>query len=204
MDSKYLEIEAKFLLGDPIKFERNLIQSGAQLVQPRCLEVNYRFDNKEGTLTTSSKVLRLRQDHKQWITFKSAHDINDDVLIRKEIEFEIGDIQAAQALLVELGFTLIHTYEKYRQEYSLAENRIMLDELPYGTFIEIESSDLSSLESCARTLRLNWDRRIDLSYMQLYQKLCEFTGLKFGDLTFNQSSFSDLSLEKIHIHPADL
>ena len=54
----------------------------------------------------------------------------------------------------------------------------MLDELPYGNFIEIEG-ELEMLRPIAEQLRLNWDKAIPASYHALFERLCKSRGLSF-------------------------
>ena len=56
------ELEAKFYLVNLKQLEETLVESGANLIQPRTYERNLRFDTPEGVLNQSAQVLRLRQE----------------------------------------------------------------------------------------------------------------------------------------------
>ena len=64
---------------------------------------------------------------------------------RTEIEFGVDDFAKAKQFLEHLGYQSILVYEKYRTTYELDHAHIMLDELPYGNFIEIEGEDLTGI-----------------------------------------------------------
>ena len=204
MNTKNQEIEVKFLISAPTEFELRLQHLGARLLQPRVKEINYRLDTLDKKLSASSKVLRLRQDSTQWITFKGPGALVDGIKVRQEIEFEIGDIQAARYLLEALGYDVYQVYEKIRTVFALGDTRIMLDELPYGHFVEIEGPNTASVFSCSNNLDLVWDRKIDISYLEIYKRICNSMGTSFSDLLFAQFSGKEFFFEHLNIHPADL
>jgi adenylate cyclase class 2 len=204
MSSDYKEIEVKFLIKEPATVELSLNKLGARLLQPRFKEVNFRLDTQDKRIAANSQVLRLRQDSKQWLTFKGPGTFVDGVKIREEIEFEISDIQAARALLEALDFHIYMTYEKFRTVYTLGEIKIMVDELPFGDFIEIEGSDVPSLKLCAKNLKLSWEKKIENGYMDIHKKLCATLGIKTGDLIFDDLTWDKNSFKLLNIYPADL
>ncbi len=79
----------------------------------------------------------------------------------------------------------------------------MLDELPFGAFVEIEGPDADSIRQTAEALGLAWDKRIPSSYLSLFQKARQNRGLKFRDLTF--ANFDHLVIEPadLEVSPAD-
>ena len=197
------EIEAKFYVKNIQNIEQNLKQLRAQIVKPRIFEVNYRYDTPEHKLSTEYKVLRIRKDSKNWITFKGPGVLIDGVRIRKEIEISISDIKKAQLILHALGYQLFQSYEKYRTVYTINNSLIMVDELPFGIFVEIESADINSLKNCANILGLNWELKIGEGYLGIYKNLSTVYDICFGDLTFKKFVGSPDMLQKINIFPAD-
>jgi hypothetical protein len=79
----------------------------------------------------------------------------------------------------------------------------MLDELPFGIFIEIESEDTNSLKKCAEILDLGWELNINAGYLGIYENLCKKFDFSYGDLTFKNFVGSPDMLQKINIFPAD-
>lgn len=199
----YQEIEAKFLVRDLHNIELVLIKLKADLQQSRCLEKNFRFDTKENKLSSESKVLRLRQDSQQWMTYKEPGETIDGIPTRKEIEFSISDLNGAKSFLEALGFGIIQIYEKYRTVYFLNNSRIMLDELPIGDFVEIESDEVQLIKKVASDLRLRWALRVDHSYLTIFNNLCLAKGIEPRDLSFETNSVDINALSLQNIFPAD-
>src|SRR5512133_854710 len=114
MEDQNLEVEVKFFLDDPAGFEKRLRSIGANLVQPRTHELNYRFDTPDLSLTRTRQVLRLRQDQAVVVTYKGPSLQGQAVSMRKEIELVVDNFQAAKDLLEALGYQVAVLYEKYR------------------------------------------------------------------------------------------
>ena len=134
------ETEAKFYVQDLSRIKTQLEQVNAHLIQVRVLETNIRFDLPGARLSAEGRVVRLRRDTQVRLTYKSAGNNDHGVLSREEIEFVVEDFEKAQRFLEALGYQKLFYYEKYRTTYELSETLVMLDELPYGTFVEIEGS----------------------------------------------------------------
>ena len=188
------EIEAKFLLPHPNNIRQLLLDLGGKMLVPRIFERNLRFDTIDSQLSANHKVLRLRQDSRTTLTFKYSYNTEE----RVEIETEVTDFQAAQSILQALGYDVVFTYEKYRETFILDPTYIMFDELPFGHFVEIETSSLEMVEQVTTVLGLDWDVRIKQSYMELFDALAQELDLPFTDATF--SNFADMKT----IQPADL
>ena len=189
------EIEAKFHVQDLRKIELRLLELKAQLIQPRVHEVNLRFDRPDGELRNSFRVLRLRQDDIARFTFKGPSvEKEGGILSRQEIEFEVGDFDSAKQFLEALGFNAVVFYEKFRTTYELNDTHIMLDELPYGDFIEIEGENVDMIHSIADALSLNWDAMIKAGYHALFDRVADRYGLDVSKL-----SFENLKNTKINI-----
>ena len=69
---KLQEIEVKLYTPDLALVREALQKAGATLKTPRVFERNLRYENAAGTLTEAGIVLRLRQDDKAKLTFKSG------------------------------------------------------------------------------------------------------------------------------------
>ena len=176
-----LEIEAKFWLPHLFELRQRLIESGASLRSARTLERNLRFDLPDGSLTAKGDVLRLRQSAHASLTYKSQGPSFEQ---REELEFEVSDITVAQHLFEALGFELIHRYEKYREIFALDDCLVMLDEVPYGCFIEIEGPALVMIQATCLKLGLYWDQRIQRTYMEMFENLRGLMATKPEHATF--------------------
>ncbi|MFZ6026411.1 MAG: class IV adenylate cyclase [Chloroflexota bacterium] len=178
------ELEVKFFLPGLKALEARLVSLGARLVQPRVHEINLRFDTPENGLTNACQVLRLRQDTQARVTYKGPGVLQDGVRLRQELEFTVSDFATAQALLEALGYVVVVMYEKYRAVYDLGTVHVTLDEMPYGCFAEIEGPTPADIRAAARQLALDWEKRINDSYMVLFQNARQAMGFTFRDLSF--------------------
>lgn len=197
------ELEVKFYVQDLAKIEHKLQAAGASLVQPRVLERNLRFDTPGGDLSRQMQVLRLRQDQEARMTFKGPASESGGARLRQEIEFVVSDFSAAQALVQALGYQVSMGYEKYRATYDLGETHVTLDELPYGSFVEIEGPDPETIQQVNNLLGLDWSRRVPSSYVLLFDGLCQRLGLAFRDLSFANFAGLTISAAELGVVPAD-
>jgi adenylate cyclase, class 2 len=203
MNTNEKEMEVKFFLTDLAKFENRLVAAGAQKIQTRIFEKNLRFDTFDLALTQAHCVLRLRQDERIRLTYKGSALAGQSVGIRQEIEFEVSSFEAARHFLEALGYQVSMVYEKYRTTYALGLVEVMLDEMPYGSFAEIEGSSPDDILSAARFLDLDWEARCTVSYMELFAQLKERRGLQVKHLTFDELSGLSFSAEDFNLKPAD-
>jgi adenylate cyclase class 2 len=116
----------------------------------------------------------------------------------------VGDFEKAKRFLEALGYQKLVYYEKYRSTYELNETLIMLDELPYGNFVEIEGETVESIHALANQLTLNWDAAIATSYHALFERARKTRNLSFQDLSF--ANFANINIDAVHlgVYPADV
>jgi adenylate cyclase class 2 len=178
------ETEVKLLVKDHAAVAARLNALGAVLVAPRVLERNARLDTPDRQLSARRQVLRLRADAHFRLTFKSEADsVVDGIIRREEYEVTVSDYDTLQTILARLGFVPYMTYEKYRTTYLYADTEIVLDELPYGRFVEIEGEH-AAIEQVIRALDLVGTPRIAASYTSIFDRVRQALGLTFSDLTF--------------------
>jgi adenylate cyclase class 2 len=192
-----LETEVKFNLSNPEAYLARVIAMGGQLVQLCTHEHNIRFDLPDHSLSVAGRVLRLRQDAEVHLTYKDSGRLVDGVLTRREIEFKADDFDTAKRFLEALDYREFASYEKYRQVYKLGDLLVTLDELPYGTFTEIEGEPASMIQSVATTLRLDWSKRINFSYLVLFEIMKK-------NLNFEGNALSFEALAALSVTPQDL
>ena len=203
MSGNKLEQEAKFRIDHLDTLAERLKALGAVCTQERTYELNLRFDTADGRLAAAYQVLRLRQDQRSRLTFKGPADPHSAVSSRQEIEVEVGDLGTARAILEALGYRVVVCYEKYRAAYQLGSVEVSLDEMPFGTFSEIEGPDEGSIQAAAELLSLKWEARSKLSYLAIFGALKDAFGLSMSDLTFEAFADQTYTLEKIGLLPAD-
>ncbi|HLV35950.1 MAG TPA: class IV adenylate cyclase [Spirillospora sp.] len=179
----HTETEVKLYCPDLSAAASALIRAGAELVTPRVAERNVRYDNADGTLTRDGIVLRLRQDYRARLTYKGPGQIENGIMTRYEAEVEVSDFDTMHAILLKLGYQPRLIYEKFRTTYTLNDAEIVLDELPYGNFIEIEG-EADTIEQLIPRLGLTDAPRYGYSYAGLFEIVKRNLSLDFRDLTF--------------------
>lgn len=191
----YNETELKLYVTDLQVVEQRLNAAGATLKTPRVYETNVRYDDDDNTLQQARQVLRLRRDQRVRLTFKdeSGERNESGVSSRYEAEVDVSDFDAMQAILERLGFHAFMIYEKYRTTYALEGAEVTLDEMPYGSFVEIEG-DEAAIDRVVERLNLHDARRMAAGYVTLFENVKRHLGLEFQDLTFENFKNVDVPL----------
>ena len=119
-------------------------------------------------LERGNRVLRLRRVRggRSIFTFKESMAGAAGIKRRREDETEVADPEALAAILDALGYTPAALYEKRRETWLVAGVEVVLDELPFGRFVEIEGDEKSILEA-ERLLELAATPAEPKSYPQL-------------------------------------
>jgi adenylate cyclase, class 2 len=183
MTNHNTETEVKLYVPNLDAIRQRLEAAGARLTAPRIYERNVRYDDAERTLTPRGVVVRLRQDARVRLTYKDEGTVENGIVSRYEAEVEVSDFAGMETILGKLGYTPYLIYEKYRTTYTLDGAEVVLDEMPYGNFIEIEG-EATQIEQVIEKLGLGAARRIDGSYSVLFERVRRKLGLAFTDLTF--------------------
>ncbi len=178
------EIESKYLVRDLQRLAARLAALDARIVQPRTYERNIRFDQPDGSLRLAKKVLRLREDDKARLTFKGPGEAQDGIYTREELEVEVSDFDSMQSILQSLGYAQFAFYEKFRTTYAFKQCLIMLDEMPYGNFVEVEGPNALSVTAVSEMLGLDTTLSLCDSYLGLFERVRAQLGLTFSDLSF--------------------
>lgn len=198
MNSDNLEVEVKFLIADLAAFREQLLAAGGTVVKPRVYERNLRLDTAEQSLSNQDKLLRLRQDSAARLTFKgpSLHTTTSEAKVREEIEVEVADLAQTALILERLGFQPFQVYEKYRETFHWRGVEIVLDEMPFGNFIELEGEE-KAIKGAAVALGFDWSYRIIDNYLAIMSRLQQHYQLPFDDVTFHNFQDHPVSLEMI-------
>jgi len=178
-----LEIEVKFYLPAAETLKRRIIELGAES-KGRVFESNIRYEDENKSLIRNKSLLRLRQNDKTILTYKSIPPIaSTEFKIFNELEVEVSDFITMNQILEQLGFHAEQTYEKWRETLVLNRVGFYLDTMPYGTFLEIEGSE-KEIRTYAEKLGMGWHKRILLNYLEIFETLRQELSFKFKDLTF--------------------
>lgn len=196
------EVEVKFHVGRLRDLEQRVIHAGAKLIHPRVLETNLRFDTPDGQLRRDHRALRLRRDTVITLTHKGPGALHDGIRTRTEVEARVEDLDQTRLLLEGLGYVVVFEYEKQRTTYDLGGVQLMLDELPYGDFVELEGVS-EELKPLAARLGLRWEAAIPHSYHALFEQLQAAANLPFHDLTFANFTQTAARVDVLGIPQAD-
>lgn len=136
-----IEIEKKYRLTITQRDEvrRRLLEIGAERRSEEC-EENTIYTGVG--LEVGSKVLRLRRvGDSAILTFKQRLPSTSPIKQQLEEETVVADAEAMNAILQAVGFTPALVYEKRRETWILNQAEIVIDELPFGLFMEIEAEE---------------------------------------------------------------
>jgi adenylate cyclase class 2 len=198
-DTDFIEVELKLLVDDLEAVAARLAAAGAELVVRRIYESNVRYNDSEGTLSARGIVLRLRQDQITRLTYKEpVAQLEEDMSRRFEAEVEIKNFHTMDVILRKLGFNPYVAYEKYRTTYTLDRTEIVLDELPFGNFVEVEGAP-EAIRAVIKRLGLEDMARYRETYLQLFDRVKDHLGLDFQDLTFE--NFREISVPESAFGP---
>jgi len=180
------EREIKFFISDPLQMRDHLLAHGAVLKKERLFEMNLRFDTKDQTLRANRQVLRLRQDDHVRLTYKDQSEFSEGIADRRELEISVSDFETAHSILEALGYEVFMIYEKYRTTFTLDRCEIVVDEMPFGNFIEIEGPSADAIRVVALLLALDWEKRITTSYLDLFFTIKTTHNLNVNNLIFSE------------------
>lgn len=95
-----------------------------------------------GVLDGRQCVLRLRRvGDRAILTYKERLPARSLVKHQREDETEVSDPDALALILDALGYEPGVVYEKRRSTWTVGKAEVVLDELPFGLFMEIEASE---------------------------------------------------------------
>jgi len=105
----------------PVEFEENTIYGG-------------------GHLDVEGRALRLRRvNGRAILTFKQRLPNKSAMKHQLENESVVEDADAVDAILRSLQFQPALVYEKRRTRWQVGKAKVVMDELPFGLFMEIEA-----------------------------------------------------------------
>jgi len=168
-----LETEIKLrLTGDAEAGRRLLEQAGFRVSVDRVFEANSVYDTPADALRSAGQLLRLRLAGKLvTLTWKGLEGGSGRHKSRPEIEIRADDFDRAHAFLEALGYLVRFRYDKFRTEFTGADEggSATLDETPIGNFLELEGSS-AWIDATAQQLGFAEADYITRSYGTLYQQ----------------------------------
>ena len=135
------EIETKFAI-ETFETIRAALVAVRGVRLSRRFEENIVLDTPDGTLKQRNVLLRLRRDAASRVTLKLPADApsGSSLKVRREIETEVTDLAALEAVFLHLGYKPCLRYEKVRETWRVDATLVCLDTLPFGRFLEIEGT----------------------------------------------------------------
>jgi adenylate cyclase, class 2 len=183
-----MEVEVKVPVKDPQIMKEIIVKAGAVLVRDRHFESNTLYDYADRSLSASGCLLRIRElPEGGLLTFKGKVVPHEKFKTRPEAETMCADSQSAKNILHNLGLRAFFRYQKYREEYSLFDALICLDELPFGFYLEIEGEP-AFIDLVTKKLELDPDTFSKRSYAAIYSEICREKGVPFGDILFKNEN----------------
>lgn len=143
-----IEIEKKYRLTPerlgPLR--RRLKETGAEGEGGAEFEENTIYTGPG--LDPRRRVLRLRRKGERAVfTFKERDLSGSPIKRQREEETDVSDARALSAILEALGYRPVLVYEKRRETWRLRGAEVVIDELPFGLFVEIEGEEAAILEA---------------------------------------------------------
>lgn len=164
-----VEIEKKYRLTTEQRnfLEQRLPELGAEF-KSEVFEENTLYRGKG--LEVKRALLRLRRvGASATLAYKESLPGTSSIKRRREDETLVHDPESMNAILAALGFVPGLIYEKRRRTWRLGAAEIVLDELPFGLFMEIEG-DESEIEAIEAKLEIKGLKHEKATYPQLTAK----------------------------------
>jgi len=162
-----IERELKFASVELATLRQRLAEMSAERMTSGSFEENWVFDRGE-EIKTAGCLLRLRKDGQHAVlTYKGPMSFEGRMRVRPEHEIEVGDAEAARALLEGLGYEVVRRYQKVREEWRLGGVIIALDHTPIGDFAEFEGE---AADRVARRCGFDPEESERRSYLRLYEE----------------------------------
>ena len=180
------ETEVKLAVRDLRAIKRRLAELGWKPAGRRQAERNVVYDRPDGSLFSSGRLLRIRQTGERcWLTVKGPSRPGRKHKVREEHEIETRDLASLTKITETLGFIATWRYEKFRTEYrrEKARGKILLDETPIGTFLELEGAS-RWIDETAAALGFQTKDYILASYRDLFHELRRTGAVTSRDMVF--------------------
>ena len=181
-----IEIEKKYRLTDELRGEvvGALEEFGAEFVGED-LEENILFTNND--LFERNSVVRIRRKgDKALLTFKQRIASTSQAKQQIEFESEVSDADAVQSIIESIGLRAAIVYEKRRTTYKFRNVEVVLDELPFGDFMEIEGQ-ISAIAEAEMLLGLE---ELEVEH-ETYPRLAVKYGMRNGDVVESRFTRSE-------------
>ena len=135
------------------------------------------YDNPSHIMQITDGRIRLRKSGEDTIlTYKKPLSRKG---IKKEIEYEtkVSDFDIMEKIFGMMEFTKTTSYERYRSYFHKKDVDVMIDEFPYGVFVEMEGNEGVIIE-LSKELGFNMEDNLTDSCDTIYTKRCILKGIE--------------------------
>jgi adenylate cyclase class 2 len=180
-----LEREVKLRFKSAEEARAAVERAGATPLRGRRLQEDCLLDNANEDLRARCCALRVRSEGgKSRLTFKGPVQPSS-MKLREEHETVAGDADVLLRILDELGYAPWFRYQKYREEFTLEDVIVAVDETPVGTFVELEGSESGITKVATLLERTPSDYVLD-SYRTLFVAWERAQGKSGGNMVFEE------------------
>lgn len=164
-----IETEKKYRLS-PKRHDEivDRLQELGAVFSKEVFEVNYQ--HRGGDMDERGATLRLRKiGDFTVLTYKEK--VRSDSGAKQKLEYEtsVSDVDATEKIIERLGYKLTAVYEKRRKYWHLDDVEVVLDELPFGLYMEIEGT-IDSIAAAEKKLGLKDEEYEPRGYPRLTVK----------------------------------
>ncbi|MEE9218089.1 MAG: class IV adenylate cyclase [Acidobacteriota bacterium] len=185
-----IEVEIKLRVASRTEALNKLKKVRAKVQEKRHFEENTLYDDGARSLQRRGDLLRLRVRQGMeggFLTYKGPPPkLMPGAKVRTEIEVHLDDPRGLDRIFRRLNFNPTYRYQKFRTVYRAGGLDVMLDELPFGCFLELEGSK-RSIDALARRLGYKPNEHILLNYRSLHIQHLRERGLPDQDMVFPDS-----------------
>jgi adenylate cyclase class 2 len=178
-----IEREVKLPFADVDAARQAVSGLGATPLRDRRLQEDCLLDTASEELRNRRSALRVRMEAgKSRVTFKGPVQPGP-MKVREEHETVVGDGDVLLRIFHELGFRPWFRYQKFREEFSLPEVIVAIDETPVGVFVELEGSEAGIDQVATRLGRTRADYVLS-SYYVIFDRWRRAHGRADTDMLF--------------------
>ena len=158
------EIEVKFKLTKKDNIVKKLMMLGGK-PKNSYVQTTYGFFSKDSIEKGIFPRIRI-ESGKPVLTVKVRPNKKSDYFERDEYSVVIDNEKAGIKVLKSMGFNRVRKFTKDRQEWKFPNVEVCLDNLYFGTFLEIEGQK-KDIEEMIKSLRFEKKKRITKAYLKI-------------------------------------
>lgn len=135
------------------------------------MEKTIRYDNDDLKCSNNGIFIRTKSGMKNVLTLKEIPtDSSNTSFERITTEVEVDNINKIGYILEKIGLTKKFIMEKYRLFFKYDNVDILIDELPFGIYLEIKGED-NEINRVTKMLNIDEADLIKMTYWDIYDKI---------------------------------